>query len=261
MNKYLENYNEISEDVKFVSNSIIRLKVLNALYEKPSNMKELARDTKLGYSSISGVLHGLELKDMVFRKANKYYLANLLKLQVKNILEFSVTVNLLDEIFNIIEDHVINRIPKRSVEEMYLLGASQLLESDCVDMDRIFNFIDETLTLADSARCILPIYHENINSKLNDLIEQGKFVEIKASMSVFDVYENNSKANNLSAFKAENNFLLIVTNEKMLFGLFRKNGFFDQNRLLISESQDSLKWANNLFLYFKKRINEFETHL
>lgn len=261
MNKHLENYDEISEDVKFVSNSIIRLKVLNALYKKPSNMKELASDTKLGYSSISGVLHGLELRNMVYRKANKYYLVNLLKLQIKNILEFSITVNLLDEIFNLIEDHVINRIPKKSVEEMYLLGESELLESDCVDMDRIFNFIDDALTSADSARCILPIYHENINSKLNSLEFEKKFVEIKVSMSVFDVYENRSKVNNLAPFKAENNFLLIVTNEKMLFGLFRKNGFFDQNRLLISDSQDALKWANNLFLYFKKRVNEYETHL
>ncbi|MBR4448144.1 winged helix-turn-helix domain-containing protein [Methanobrevibacter sp.] len=253
MNEYLNSYNTISDDVKFVSNSLIRLKVLKALYEKPSNMKELSINTKLGYSSISGVLHGLELKKMVYRKSNKYFLVNLLKLQVKNILEFSVTVNLLEEIFNIIEDHAIEGIPKKSVEEMYLLGESKLLESDCVDIDKTFNFIDDTLAKANSVRCILPIYHENISSRLNDLISQEKFVEIKVSGSVFDAYEKNSKVKNLSLFNGENNFLLIVTNEIMLFGLFRKNAFFDQNRLLISNSRDSLKWANNLFLYFKKK--------
>ncbi len=253
MNEYLNDYNTISEDVKFVSNSLIRLKVLKALYEKPSNMKELSVDTKLGYSSISGVLHGLELKKMVYRKSNKYYLVNLLKLQVKNILEFSVTANLLDRIFNIVEGHEIDEIPKKSVEEMYLIGESELLESDCVDVDRIFNFIDDVLAKSKGVRAILPIYHENINFRLNELIAQDKFVEINASESVFDVYDKNSKVRNLSLFKGKSNFLLIVTEGMMLFGLFRKNAFFDQNRLLISDSMDSLKWANNLFLYFKKR--------
>lgn len=253
MNEYLNDYNTISEDIKFVSNSLIRLKVLKALYEKPSNMKELSVDTKLGYSSISGVLHGLELKKMVYRKSNKYYLVNLLKLQVKNILEFSVTANLLDRIFNIVEGHEIDEIPKKSVEEMYLLGESELLESDCVDVDRILNFIDDVLAKSNSVRAILPIYHENINFRLNELIAQEKFVEINASESVFDVYDKNSKVRNLSLFKGKSNFLLIVTDGMMLFGLFRKNAFFDQNRLLISDSRDSLKWANNLFLYFKKR--------
>lgn len=253
MNEYLDSYNIISEDIKFVSNSLIRLKVLNALYEKPSNMKELATDTKLGYSSISGILHGLELKNLVYRKTNKYYLVNLLKLQVKNIQEFSVTVNLLDEIYNIIEGHAISEIPINSVNDMYLLGDSELMESDCINMDKIFNLIDDTLSQAKSARCILPIYHENINSRLNELISKGKFVEIKASESVFDVYIKNSQVKDLSKFKTKNNFLLIVTDNVMLLGLFRDNGFFDQNRLLASYSKDSLKWANNLFMYFKKR--------
>ena len=253
MNEYLDSYNAISEDVKFVSNSLIRLKVLKALYENPSNMKDLSIGTKLGYSSISGILHGLELKNMAYRKSNKYYLVNLVKLQIRNLLEFSVTVNLLEEIFNIVEGHDISKIPKKSVEDMHLLGDCELLESDCVDMDRVFNFIDDTLAQAKSTRAILPIYHESINYRLNDLAIKGNFVEILVSKSVFDVYGPNSKVRNLSFFNDENNFLLIVTNERMLFGLFRENGFFDQNRLMVSDSQDSLKWANNLFMYFKKR--------
>ena len=136
---------------------------------------------------------------------------------------------------------------------MYLLGESRLLESDCVDMDKVFNFIDDALAEANSARCILPIYHENISSGLNDLVFKKKFVEIKVSKSVFEVYARNSKVKNLSLFEGKNNFLLIFTDEKMLLGLFRDNGFFDQNRLLISDSSDSLKWANNLFLHFKKK--------
>ena len=253
--EYVKNYNAISNDVKFVSNSLIRLKVLKALYEKPLNMKELATSTKLSYSSISSTLHRLELKDMVFRKSNKYHLENLLKLQMKNILELTGVVNLLEDIFNIIQGHVIDKIPEQSIEELHLLCEAVLLESDGVDVDKIYNFIEDVLVQANSARCVLPIYHEVFNFRLNDLILEGKFVEILASESVYEVYNKNSTAKYLSSFDGENNFLLIITNEIMVFGLFRDNGVFDQNRLVISRSRDSIKWANNLFRYFKKKNN------
>jgi len=41
----------------------------------------------------------------------------------------------------------------------------------------------------------------------------------------------------------------------MILGLFNQENMFDKNRIIISKSRDSLKWANNLFRYFKK-INE-----
>ena len=33
----------------------------------------------------------------------------------------------------------------------------------------------------------------------------------------------------------------------MSLGLFKNDGSFDQNRILISENEKSLFWANNLF--------------
>ena len=37
----------------------------------------------------------------------------------------------------------------------------------------------------------------------------------------------------------------------MILGFFKNNGDYDQNRILISSSEKSLKWANNLFKNFK----------
>ena len=172
---------------------------------------------------------------------------------MKNILEMTSIVNLLEDIFNIIEGHVIDNIPEQSINELYLLSEVKLLESDGVDVDKIINFIDDTLSHADCVRGIFPIYHESFNFRLNELILDDKLVEIKVSKSVFDVYENKSNVKNLSSFKGKNNFLLIITNEMMIFGLFRNDGIFDQNRLLISRSENALKWGNNLFKYFKKK--------
>lgn len=249
---YLKHYNKVSDDIKYVSNSLIRLKILNALYDKPSDMKQLTASTKLQYSSVSTTLHGLELRGMIYRRSNKYYLVNSLKLQMKNIIQLAIIINLLEEIFNIVSGHVVSRLPQDSILELHLLNQAELLESEHVDMDKIANFIENTLIEANSVRCILPVYYEGFNNLLNDLVREDKFVELKVSRNLFKIYKKKSKAEYLSSFKGKNNFLLIITDTVMILGFFKEDHIFDTNRILISTSKDALKWANNLFRYFKK---------
>lgn len=250
---YLENYDYVSEDVKFAANSIIRLKILAALFEKPQNMKDLADFTRLSYSSISSTIHGLELKEFVYRESNKYYLSNSLKVIMRHVLELKDVVNLLNRFFNMIEGHVVSRIPEQSINELYMLDHSSLLESGGIDAYKIYNFIEDALSDANRVRCILPFYHLNFNKQLNYLVKKGKHVEIMASHEVYEIYEKKSQSEYLSSFKGKNNFLLIVTDKMMILGLFKENGQFDQNRLVTSRNRDSLRWANNLFKNFKKR--------
>ena len=250
---YLENYDYVSEDVKFAANSIIRLKILAALFEKPQNMKDLADFTRLSYSSISSTIHGLELKEFVYRESNKYYLSNSLKVIMMHVLELKDVVNLLNRFFNMIEGHVVSRIPEQSINELYMLDHSSLLESGGIDAYKIYNFIEDALSDANRVRCVLPFYHLNFNKQLNYLVKKGKHVEIMASHEVYEIYEKKSQSEYLSSFKGKNNFLLIVTDKMMILGLFKENGQFDQNRLVTSRNRDSLRWANNLFKNFKKR--------
>ena len=250
---YLENYDYVSEDVKFAANSIIRLTILAALLEKPQNMKDLADFTKLSYSSISSTIHGLELKDFVYRESNKYYLSNSLKVIMRHVLELKGAANLLNKLFNMIEGHVVHMIPDKSVNELYMLDNSNLLESGGIDAYKIYNFIEDALGDANRVRCVLPFYHLNFNKQLNYLVKKGRFVEIMASHDVYEIYERKSESKYLSSFKGKNNFLLIVTDKMMILGLFKENGQFDQNRLVTSRNRDAIRWANNLFRNFKKK--------
>ena len=100
---YLESYELISEEVKYMTNSIIRLKILATLYKCPLNMKDLNSITSLSYSSISSNLHNLELKGHVYREHNKYYLSNTTKLEVEQVLKLGNLLNLLNDFFNILD--------------------------------------------------------------------------------------------------------------------------------------------------------------
>ncbi len=250
---YLENYESISEEVKYLTKSLIRLKILAVLYDKPLAMKDLNDSTGLSYSSISSNMHFLELRGHVYRYKNKYQLSNSTRLKIEEIIELGSIIKLLNEFFNILDKHLVDMIPNQSVAELYLLGKANLIESDGIDVYKMYNYIEEVLTNANEVKCILPFYHENFNDKLNDLVDNRKRVDAVVPEVVIEIFEEKSKIKRLSTFNGEHNFLLIITDKVMIFGLFKDDGYFDQNRLLTSKNEDSIKWAENLFRNFKKR--------
>ena len=249
---YLKNYESVSEEVKYLNNSLIRLKILAILYEAPLSMKDLNNSTGLSYSSISSNMHHLELNGHVYRHSNKYYLSNSARLHIEQIMELGSIIKLLNEFFNILDKHLVKMIPNQSVAELYLLGKANLIESDGIDVYKMYKFIGNALTDAIEVRCILPFYYEDLNEKLNGLASNEIEMEIMVPDGVFEIFEEKSKVKRIFTFKGEYNFLLIVTDKVMILGLFKEDGYFDQNRLLTSKNDDSIRWANNLYKNFKK---------
>ncbi|WP_295112992.1 winged helix-turn-helix domain-containing protein [uncultured Methanobrevibacter sp.] len=250
---YLESYKSISEELKHLTNSLSRIKILATLYECPKTMKDLTQDTGLSYSSVSSNMHKLELDNYVYRESSKYYLSNCMKLKIENILELNEIIHTLNKFFNILDKHLVEMIPNDSIAELYLLGQATLIESNDIDAYRTYNYIENILQQANSVRCILPFYYEKFNKQLDNLVEGDKYVEAIVYKNIFHIFKEDSNIENLSSFNEENNFLLILTDSVMILGLFKEDGFFDQNRLLVSKNKDSIKWAENLFENFKNK--------
>lgn len=248
---YLEDYESISDEVKHLTNSLSRLKVLATLYEYPKSMKDLTADTGLSYSSVSSTMHKLELNGYIYRESSKYYLSNCMRLKIETILELNEIIYTLNKFFNILDKHLVDMIPNESVAELYLIGQANLIESRDIEAYRIYDYIEHVLNQAKEVKCILPFYYENFNRQLDGLIENKIDVEAIVSDNIFNIFEKESKIENLSSFSQNKNFLLIITDEVMVLGLFKEDGYFDQNRLLTSKNADAIKWAVNLFENFK----------
>lgn len=251
--EYIENFESIFEDVKFTANSFVRLKILASLYERPQNMRDMTDTTGLSYSSISSNMHDMELKNLVYREHNKYFLTPSTHLRIENVLELNRIIALLNEFFNILDGHIVDMIPNESVLELYLLGKARLMESSGVDAYRTYNFIEKSLSEADTVKCIIPFFYESFFDSLRELISQNKDVEILVPENLLETFQEKSDIENLVPFKEYNSFLLIVTDKAMMLGLFLESGYFDQNRLLTSKDEGSIEWANNLFKNFKKK--------
>ena len=246
----LKNYESISDDIKLVSKSLIRLKILATLYENSMNMKEINEKTNLSYSSISSNMHKLELNGYVYREQNKYHLSNDMKLNMGRILEFRQIINLLNEFFNILDCHIVNVIPCESVVELFLLGKANLLESDGVDAYKIYNYIENILKSRQRIKCVLPFYYENFSRLLNE----NEDADLVVHEDVLRIYEKALNRKDITSFNLDNCFLLIVTEDAMVIGLFKEDGAFDQNRILTSKNEECLYWANNLFKNFKNKV-------
>ena len=251
--EYIEDLNAIFEDVKFSTNSFIRLKILATLFEEPQNMKDMTWNTGLSYSSVSSNVHDLELKNLVYRDCNRYFLTNSAKVKIQNILELNRIMSLLNEFFNILDGHIVDVIPNESVAGLYLLGKAKLIESNGVDAYRTYKFIENSLSKAETVKCIIPFYYDPFFSVLNDLICKNKDVEILVPQKDLEVFEKKSNITKLIPFNEVDSFLLIVTEDVMILGLFKESGYFDQNRLLTSKNDESIQWANRLFKNFKKK--------
>lgn len=251
--EYLENFDAIFEDVKFTANSFVRLKILASLYDSPQNMREITKTTGLSYSSISSNMHDLELKDMLYREQNRYFLTNSTRVRIENVLEFKRVIMLLNEFFNILDGHIVDMIPNESAAELYLLGKARLMESSGVDAYRTYNFIENSLSEAESVKCIMPFFYEPFFDILAKLASRNKDVEIMVPENLLDSFLEKSDIETFIPFEEYNSFLLIITENVMILGFFLENGNYDQNRLLISKNEESLAWANDLFKNFKKR--------
>lgn len=252
-NEYIENLETIFEEMKFTANSFVRLKILASLYEKPQNMREMTETTGLSYSSISSNMHDLEIKNLLYREHNKYFLTASTRVRIENVLELKRIIALLNEFFNILDGHIVDMIPNESVMELYLLGKARLMESSGVDAYRTYNFIENSLSQAESLKCIMPFFYEPFFDIFKELISQKKDVEILVPQNFLQLFQEKSGIENLVPFKEYDSFLLIVTDNVMILGLFLENGYFDQNRLLTSNDSESLQWANNLFKNFKNK--------
>ena len=250
----IEHVDLIFEDVKFASNSAIRLKILATLFNEPQNMKELTENTGLSYSSVSSNMHILELKNFIYREHNRYFLTNSAKVRIQNMLEFNGVLMLINDFFNILVNHTVDMIPIESVSEIYLLRDADLMESSGVDAYRTYNFIDKCLSMAGGVKCVLPFYYEPFFKSLDELISKNRDVELFVPEAVFEILEDTTVIDNVTSFDESNVFLLIITDQVMIFGLFLDDGFFDKNRLIVSKNKNSILWADNLFENFKKKI-------
>lgn len=253
---YLDDYEKISNELKFVSNSIIRLKLLATLKSGGYSMKEISSMTKLSYCSLSTNVNNLELKNLVYRESGKYYLENIMEIYLDNLLDVDNVINFIEEHFDFIYNHNISAISDDALTRLDCLNDCEIITSSPTEFYKSQDLIESCLKEANEIKAIFPYSYLSFPDLINDIIENNVNLEVFFHKNIFksilkkvDLTKDNFIYN---SFNDDSSFLLVVTDKMMVLGLYLEDDGFDRQRLLISKSKNSIKWAKKVYKNFKE---------
>lgn len=268
INQTKENYStllKIEEDMKFLTKSEIRLKILRCLNFSPTSIKEIVKKTGLTYSSVSSNINKLQKKNKIVKKDNKFQLSHITQINLENILDFHKTLELIENYEKFWNKHNIDFINHNAQQNLTDLYSAQLIESTSIDIYKTHNTIKKYLLNSKKIKAIFPYLHPDYPKIIESILENNGEIELIINDTIYNNLilkikeETRQKAmkNNkliVHSIKKPVNIYLTSCETHMSLGLFKNDGSFDQNRILFSSNERSIKWGDQLFQDIKNKL-------
>lgn len=263
----MENTNNIDNDIKFLAKSEIRLKILGELDKKPDNVRGLAKKTSIAYSSVSSNVGKLETHNYITKVENKYYINPMTQVYYRTLMDFKNSVDLVNNYNAFWNKHNLNQLSITSIKRITDLKNSELIETTPIDIYKTHDTIKNQIMDSKNVRAIFPYLHPEYPNLIEGVLKNNGTVELIVPKSIlnelmFRVNDSvrrqslRNKKLNVHSFKDELNLYLTICDENMSLGLFKNDGSFDQNRVLVSSDRQSYNWAQDLFNHVKKQVKE-----
>ena len=257
--------NNIDNDIKFLAKSEIRLKILSELDKDPDNVKGLVKKTDLAYSSISSNVYKLENNNYITKVENKYHVNPMTQVYFKTLMDFKKSVDMVNDYHAFWNKHDLNQLSINSVRRITDLKNSRLIETTPIDIYKTHNIIKDQIIKAENVKAIFPYLHPEYPNLIEGVLKNDGNVELIMPKNIFkelifringDVRKQAIREKKLKVyrFRKDLNLYLTICDENMSLGLFKNDGSFDQNRVLVCDDEMSFNWALELFQYVKKQV-------
>lgn len=220
---------------------------------------------KLGIhqSSVSHAIKDLLAEDLVVKTANGYKLTNLGTLRINLIDRLKITQESLVQNKDFFLAHDMDDIPINYQMSLGVICSQQeRLNDDTSTPYRKQEYLIEHLTSSKEIRCIPSIITTNHVGVIANAIKHGSDVEVIMSDRVLRTFRRNYAHileeilghSNLKTYRIkEAKFSLWVTESNLFLGLYRSDGCYDLENILICKSENAIEWGNTLFHHFKKK--------
>ena len=258
-------HNDINSEIKFLAKSEIRLKILSELHKKPNNVRGLVKKTKITYSSVSSNIIKLEKNNYIEKVKKNYRITPMAKIYFNTLMEFKSSVDLINEYDSFWDKHNLEELSISSVKSITDLKDSKLVETTPIDIYKTHAVTKKQLIESQEVKAIFPYLHPEYPKIIERILNNDGNVELimpelisKEIMSRVNKKIKNDALKNqkLQVYSAKEdlNLYLTICDETMSLGLFKNDGSFDQNRILISNNEMSQNWANELFEHVKCQV-------
>ena len=257
--------NKINNDIKFLAQSEIRLKILSELSECPDNIRGLVKRTENTYSSISSNLTKLEHNNHIQKIDNLYYINPLTEIYYTTLMDFKNSVELINNFNTFWSKHNVDPLSVESIKRITDLKDSKLVETTIIDIYKTHNTTKHQLLESKNVKAIFPFLHPEHPEMIESVLKNNGTIELIIPQSIYKallfnintkIRKNAIKKRRLKIYPVRNNLniYLAICDKTMSLGLFKNDGSFDQNRILISESEKSHQWAEDLFKTIKHEM-------
>ena len=248
----------VGDELKFLNNSEIRLKVLVDLLNGPLKIRDIDKKSLLSYSSISSNVHKLCDEGYVEKIHNSFQLTNLGLIYITILLDFRDVISTITDFSDFWFDHDISSLSLEDLNKLSSLEGSKLVRCNSMDIYRTHKEFKRLFKDSKYLRVIFPYIHPEYPKLIRRLILKGIKVDLIVTRGILDsfirdigkdvvkqgIYEGNLSIKYLNE---DIKIALAISNEFVSVGLFKLDGTYDQNRLLLSNKRKAINWGLAIF--------------
>ena len=258
-----ENFLKFQEDIKFLINSEIRLKILGCLYNSGASIKQIEAITDYSYSSILDNINKLEQKEFIYNIDDKFYLYNKTRVKLTNILYFNKSAKFLRENADFLNRSLID-INVDTIKDLSALEGSRLIESTSTDLFKATEIFQRSLMGFKFLKGIFPYFHPRHDDIISYWIDNDCTVELILPDEVSEAVKNfiidyvpksPGVKNRFVKLKPNDHniqFAFTVSDKCLVLALYTKSGQFNQNSVLVSTNPEAITFGLKLFEEYEK---------
>lgn len=263
-----ENFLELQEDIKFLINSEIRLKILGCLYNSSASIKQIEAITNYSYSSILDNINKLEQKKFIYSIEDKFYLYNKTRLKLNSILYFNKSATFLRENSDFLNQSLID-INSEAIKDLSALEGSRLIESNNIDLFKATEIFQRSLMGFKFLKGIFPYFHPRHDDIISYWIDNDCTVELILPDEVSEAVKNfiidyvpkspGIKNRFVKLKPNDHNIQLAftVSDKCFVLALYTKSGQFNQNAVLVSTNPEAITFGLKLFEEYEELCGDY----
>lgn len=263
-----ENFLELQEDIKFLINSEIRLKILGCLYNSSASIKQIEEKTNYSYSSILDNINKLEQKKFIFNIEDKFYLYNKTRLKLTNILYFNKSAKFLRENSDFL-NHSLLDIQSDTIKDLSALDGSKLIESNNIDLFKATETFQRSLMGFKFLKGIFPYFHPRHDDIISYWIDNDCTVELILPDEVTEAVKKFIIDYVPKSPGVKNRFVKLKPNDQnielaftvsdkcFVLALYTKSHQFNQNSVLVSTNPEAITFGLKLFEEYEQICGDY----
>jgi predicted transcriptional regulator len=261
-------YDEMESQLKTLTGSGVRSKIINQLQDGPKGAQDLA--SHLG-ASVTTILHALKtLSDdgTVQRCSGGYELTHVGQLKSLLLKEMIDGLAALSENEKFWQSHDISGIPVHLQARLGKLAGGICIEDEPNNLLKSQAVFIENVSKAKKIWGVSPIIAPGYSDMVTSLIDGGATVSLVLTTSIIcivgrRVIQDWLAMENFHLFEIPDGIKVAftVTDDALFLGLYNLDGTYDALKDLVCNGQDAVYWGKELFEFYLKQSHPIRDYL